>query len=158
MRNGLPQWHGSAEEAAGLFSPHDWEYSDLLQDFKKGGSTFDTKFARRNPKALSAVSDAGLRYAIGPYLDACIESGQLVPDMLESVIFHLSPSDPDGQFWCRRKELLTSDDIELMVQKMHKLARLQYVNDDTGLRRDLAQGIALWQAILDERTQKRGGS
>jgi hypothetical protein len=152
MNDGLPKWQGSASDSAGLFSPSDWEYGDLLRDFLSNGRTFDIEFARRNPKALNAVSDVGLRYALSAYLDACLLGDYVLPDLVESVVFHLSPTDPDGQFWSHRKELLTSYDIRLMLEKLELLSSSLSVSVDAGLRRDLERAFVLWRTVLEQRT------
>lgn len=144
----LPKWAGDDARIESLFSPGDWESEDLIRAFRQGNRTFDVAFASQFPKSLNALSDIGFRFAIGAYLQACLDTQSPLPDLLESVVFHLSPKDFSGPFWAQRRHILEPEEVRAILAALRALLETPAVKRES-LEADVRHAISLWSQPPD---------
>ena len=77
-----------------------WETQDLIRSLRLAGSSIDSRFVEQHADSLAALTPEGLHTLLPAYLLHSLRHPY--SDATEKLIFHLSPDDPDSDYWRHR--------------------------------------------------------
>jgi hypothetical protein len=116
-----------------------WETEDLVRHLDAVDSVPDRTFLEQHFDSLAAFTPEGFRYVLPYYLRYSLDNP--TSEITERIVFHLSPSDPETDYWQSRLNAFSSAQKDAVCQY---LRHMQSALGEEGYDEDLTRALSTW--------------